>query len=268
MNFEKEAALALRAVSEGARIAGERPERLSIQTKQSFRDVVTEVDRQIEERMSVILGEGAYPVVGEEHFESGTETEPEGLYWAVDPIDGTANYVAGIPYYGISAGLVSNGTDARVGAVALPALRELYFTHGDEVAFRNGRALPPVDRRELSQSLVAGSFSGAKGDPAERALLYRLFGEFNERSRGALRLGSAAANFCYVASGQLQLVYGFHAAIWDVAGGLAIASRAGCVVRCVRAPGRARVHYIAGGATAVEEALEIIVGVGLGEVFS
>jgi myo-inositol-1(or 4)-monophosphatase len=268
VNFEKEAALALKAVSEGARIVGDRPERVSVTTKQSFRDVVTEFDKKIERRVGEILAESGYPVVGEESFDETSAREPSGMFWAVDPIDGTANFVAGIPYYGISVGLVRGGTDARVGAVALPALRELYFTHGDEVAFRNGKALPPIDRRDLAQSLVAGGFAGPKGDEKERALLYKLFGELNDRSRGALRLGSAAANLCYVASGQLQVAYGFNASIWDVAGGLAIAGRAGCVVRCARAPGKARVHYLAGGETAVSEALEVIRKVGLGEAFA
>jgi myo-inositol-1(or 4)-monophosphatase len=164
----------------------------------------------------------------------------ETTFWLVDPIDGTVNFANGVPYFAISAGLWEGG-GFRVGAVSLPAFKELFFTHGDEAAFLNGRRLK-VRPARIDEALVGVSFPGRA--TAEKQDPYGMFGRVNEATRGCLRLGSAAALVCLVACGRLQGAYGFGAKIWDVGGALAIALRAGAEVRFRRHPGGPLIDYV------------------------
>lgn len=228
VRWEREAELAIRAVSAGAEVLGDRPEALLTSRKESLRDLVTETDFLVERRMVSVLAESGHPIVAEESFAGDDNPLERGPAWVVDPIDGTVNFVAGIPHYAISAGLLVDGQPV-CGAVLLPASRELFFTHGAAGAFVNGRAMT-VKHGAFEDALVSASFAGRKGDEAARRKGYNLFGEVNDRCRGCLRLGSASVAICLVASSRLQGAYGFGVRVWDVGAALAIAMQAGCEV--------------------------------------
>jgi fructose-1,6-bisphosphatase/inositol monophosphatase family enzyme len=125
------------------------------------------------------------------------------------------------------------GGSFRVGAVSLPAFKELYFTHGDEAAFLNGQRLK-VEPATVGEALIGASLPSRP--PEGRPSQYETFGRVNDATRGCLRLGSAAALVCLVAGGRLQGAYGIATKMWDVAGALAVAQRAGAEVsiRCSR----------------------------------
>ena len=225
--FNKETKMAIEAVMEGERICNlsYAPEIINI--KESLRDVSTIVDLEIERSIIGKLSESEYPILAEEsshNFEANIDFNKP--YWAVDPIDGTVNFINGLDIFCISIGLCQ-GKTFLLGAIAFPLLKKLYSTMGPRAAFLNGRSISHK-HRNIDEALVSASFSGGKNDNDQRSKEYELFGEINDLSRGCLRLGSAAANICFTASGELQAAYGINAKIWDVAGAISIATAAGC----------------------------------------
>jgi myo-inositol-1(or 4)-monophosphatase len=223
---------------------------MKIRTKESLRDIVTDFDTRIEKVIFEILQASGHKIIGEESFSGEFDTPGEPV-WVVDSIDGTANFVSGMPLYAASVGLCQN-EKFLIGAVGLPATKELFFTHGDSAAFLNGKLLSPTPT-DMKNALIAVSFSGAKGEEEFRRREFQLFGTINDSSRGCLRLGSAATNICYVALGRLQAAYGFQAQIWDVAAGLAIAERAGCQLHTMRRKNSTKIDYIVGAPDVVKE---------------
>jgi myo-inositol-1(or 4)-monophosphatase len=262
--WESEAVLALRAVSTASDLALDRPERVRAAVKESRRDVITAVDLHVQQHILGLLAESGHAVIAEEGEQDLSALESQAPLWLVDPIDGTANYAAGMPFWAISVGLQADG-DYVTGAVAIPPSKELYFTHGNRGAYLNGKALRVADRGELDTALVVAGFSGAVLDADARAREYALFGAINDQSRGCLRLGSAAAGICYVAAGRLQAAYGFNVQAWDVAGALAVAAQAGCKHAVRRKAGSTRVDFVVGVAGVVDQLLALASASGLWE---
>jgi myo-inositol-1(or 4)-monophosphatase len=252
MLYKHETQLALRAALEGGRIALHSSIPKDIQLKTSFRDVVTNIDLEIEQKVVKILSESEYPILGEETTQANwDQLDSRQRHWVVDPIDGTTNFVHGLEYFGTSVGLY-DGTNFLVGTVCLPHLGQLYSTLGTEKAMLNGRVLIH-QHQSIENALVAGSFSSGYSNQLQRTQEYSLFGQINDLSRGALRLGSAASNICFVAAGKLQAAYGLNAKIWDVAGSLAIALASGCDVRIIPSTAPFELHYIVGSKEVVAE---------------
>src|SRR5436309_4698013 len=109
--------------------------------------LVTEVDRETERFLSAEL-ERAYPefaFLGEEY---GRRGRPDAPLWACDPIDGTTNFVFGLPHWCVSVGLVHQGVPL-LGALYLPCLDELFWAVRDQGAFCNGVRLQVQDRETL-----------------------------------------------------------------------------------------------------------------------
>lgn len=224
--WEAESELALKAVS----IAGERlldrPDSLSLSTKGSERDIVTEMDVLLEGIIRENLKNTKYSVVGEEcggKFDRHSETPT----WCIDPIDGTVNFANRLPFYAVSVGLVQKN-NFLLGAVSAPSSKELFFNFGLEKSYLNGKKLK-VNDQKLNQSLVAMSFSGSSA--INKSQDFDVFQTINEQSRGVLRTGSSALNICYVACERLQAAFGFSNKIWDIAGAVAIARAAGAEIR-------------------------------------
>ena len=256
--WENETALAMRAAVEGGRLALERPFSLDARHKESARDVVTSVDLAVEKYIRDLLSESGYPVMGEEGAdEPNSPLLSEHAIWVVDPLDGTANYANGMDYYAVSVGLCGKGR-FLLGAVCLPKATELFCTLGENRALLNGRDLNH-EHRLPADSLVAASFSGGIDDPDHRELQYRVFGKINYKTRGCLRLGSAASNICFTAAGRFQAAYGFRAGVWDVAAGLAVAIGAGCRALVASSGADTYVDYIVGSRDTVAMIHEVCV---------
>ncbi len=251
--WDREAEIAVRAVTSAARLLVERPESSVSWTKGSHRDIVTAVDVALEQHLCAQLATAGHPIVGE-------ETAPDvamgdGPTWVIDPIDGTANWVAGLDWYAISVAL-RVGLGWPVGAVFLPARNELYFSWRDGGYF-NGRLMSCPSDRPLARSLVAAAFSGSASEPGRRTRELEVFGAINDASRGCLRLGSAAANLCAVARGSLQVAYGVDVGLWDVAGGVAVAEALRLDVVLRRRLGN-RCDFVVGTRTAVAGVSELM----------
>jgi myo-inositol-1(or 4)-monophosphatase len=176
---------------------------------------VTEADVAIERALVERLA-ARYPqhgIIGEEQTRQGIERE---FLWALDPLDGTASFVAGLPTWGVSLGLLRAGLP-YLGVVYLPLLDDCYWAGPTGDAFLNGRAIrvaAPHDW-EGEDWIVVPSNS------------HRRFAiDFVGKARA---LGCTAASFCYAARGGAIGAVVTRAAIWDIAAGLAILRAAGGV---------------------------------------
>ncbi|MBF0120449.1 MAG: hypothetical protein HQK79_16560 [Desulfobacterales bacterium] len=253
----KRSELALKAVSEGVEVLKRYNKTYNtIKYKGAFRDVVTDVDILVEEKIKSILRVSDYAIVGEESINgSNADVSLETPTWVIDPLDGTANYVASIPYYSISVGLIENRSFV-IGAVILPEFKEIFFNIDSSKAYMNGTRLK-AKNAQMKESLIVAAFSGKASIYGKRDAEYELFGKLNDKSRGCLRLGSAAVNICLVASGRLQAAYGIANKVWDVAGAIAVAKSAGYKL-WTQFIDKFMVSYVIGCESIVSEIVEMI----------
>ena len=197
----------------------------SATTKSSPTDPVTEADRAAEAIVvdGILAARPDDGIVGEE----GTERlGRSGVDWSIDPIDGTTNYLYGIPAYGVSIA-VGDATGTRCGVVYNPVTGELFQARRGAGATLNGKPIgvaPPV---ELGSALVATGF----GYLAERRLAQAsVVAGLLPEVRDIRRFGSAALDLCAVACGRVDAYYELGLNDWDFAAGSLIAREAGA--RC------------------------------------
>ena len=215
---------------------------LQYREKETSRDTVTNIDLALHSMICRDLAESNIPVFSEEGLPREKTQE---LYWIIDPIDGTTNMISGIPFFGISLGLVESKVFA-VGAFGMPATKEIFYTAGPASAYRNEARMRVVEK-ELRKCLIGVCFSSKGGlGSVSRKEEFQVFQELNDSSRGCLRLGSAGCTICYVASGKLGAAFGVSVKSWDVAASLAIAKAAGCDVRVADGDVPENLHFIAG----------------------
>ena len=255
MKWLEEFNLAMKSISTGLEIVDRKKNDFSVQTKESLRDIVTNIDVEIEHRIKEILRDSPYKIIGEESFSNTQQMDWKNeTFWAIDPIDGTTNMVAGIPFYCISLGLIEKSR-FELGVVAVPAQEKLYFSFNGQ-AYSNNKKLQ-VKPVHFKESLNACAFSG-KIYSENRHLEYDVFGSINDNTRGCLRTGSATINICYVAAGQLQSAYGINNRIWDVAAALAIAHHAGAQIYIEWKQDGSFINYAVGVPGVVEEIVKIL----------
>lgn len=193
-------------------------------TKSSPTDPVTEADRAAE-RIVVDGLTSARPedaIIGEEGTEqAGTS----GLIWSIDPIDGTTNYVYGIPAYAVSIA-VGDETGILCGSVYNPVTDELYEAVRGAGATLNGRPIAVNEPVELDAALVATGFGYlAERRRSQAAVVAGLLPEI----RDIRRVGSAALDLCAVACGQVDAYYEVGLNVWDFAAGALVATEAGAM---------------------------------------
>ena len=181
---------------------------------------VTEADRATEELIRDRLG-AHFPdhrAYGEEM--GGSDDLSEGCCWLIDPIDGTTNYVNGLPIWAVSLGLLRDGVPA-LGVVYLPMADELFAAETGGGARLNGETLRPDQRGVMDRNtLVACNSDALDALEIDLPVLRR-------------NLGSTAAHACYVASGGVTaaLFDGWYT--WDIAAALCVAFEAGAVAHYV-----------------------------------
>jgi myo-inositol-1(or 4)-monophosphatase len=189
-------------------------------------DLVTEADVASQEAIRrVIMGRfPSHEFVGEEQaasVRSGAE-----YCWIVDPLDGTMNYVHGVPHYAVSIALV-RGNEIVAGAIYEPNTRECYATAKGEGAHVNGHRLRTSGVESLSEALVVASFASKV---QRRSPEISQFIAVVLKCQGVRRTGSAALNLCYVAAGRFDAFWALSTKSWDVAAGVLLVEEAGGVV--------------------------------------
>jgi myo-inositol-1(or 4)-monophosphatase len=196
------------------------------------KDMVTEADRMAQSVVQNILL-NAFPdhgFVGEEDDHSIVQRPSKsGLRWIVDPLDGTANYIHGMPGFAVSIALEQNG-DVLTGVVLDPMLNECYVAIRGEGAFLNGKRLQVSKCQHLRNAMVAASFPAnvERSSPEISA-----FAEVLVASQSVRRLGSAALNLCYLASARADAYWATSVKSWDVAAGILLVQEAGGIMTAV-----------------------------------
>jgi myo-inositol-1(or 4)-monophosphatase len=192
-------------------------------TKSSATDMVTEFDRAAEARI-VSAVRANYPddgIVGEE----GTGHEgTSGRQWLIDPIDGTTNFLYGLPGWAVSIA-VTDADGGIAGAVAVPAYNEVFSAHRGGGATCNGHAIAPTSLGDVSAALVATGFSY---DPDRRRQQARRVSRLIASVRDIRRVGAASVDLCAVACGRVDAYIESRLGPWDIAAGALIAGEAGC----------------------------------------
>lgn len=207
----------------GALLATRMGKAASVTMKRSPIDLVTEMDRASERliRRTLQRASPTFGFLGEEYGDRHLRS----LYrWIVDPLDGTMNFVHGLPFFGVSIGLAYAGTPI-VGVVYDPIADELFTASRGGGAFLNGERIAVSSRRRLAQSLLSTGFSSTF---RERPTVYlRWFRAFESRSHAVRRLGSTALCLAYVAAGRFEGFYERDLWPWDVAAGMLLVQEAG-----------------------------------------
>ncbi|MFC3894101.1 inositol monophosphatase family protein [Lentzea rhizosphaerae] len=198
---------------------------VSFDTKSTSTDVVTAADRASEQLVRTRLSElrPGEPVLGEE--EGGEVVD--GLTWVVDPIDGTVNYLYGIPWYSVSIAAQLDG-ESVAGAVVEPATGRVWTAARGHGAFLDGSPLHVSATTDLSLSLLGYGFAYRAERRQRQADTWAAMAT---RVRDMRRAGAASLDLCSVAAGRLDAYAEHGLGRWDWAAGGLIAAEAGAVVR-------------------------------------
>lgn len=207
----------------------ERP--YDIRDKVNLSDIVTEVDLQSERLLRSRVGRD-YPdhwILSEETDCSGDafermEEPASGYGWIIDPIDGTINFVHGLPHFAVSIGILKDGQLLH-GVVYNPVTCETYYATRGEGAYLDGVRLQVSEEHRIGHALLATGFQASdwRANSVNTALMNRIAGV----ARNVRILGAASLDLCLVASGHLTGFWHDGLYPWDVAAGMLIVQEAG-----------------------------------------
>ena len=194
--------------------------------EKSINSLVSYVDKQAEKMivdyLSKLLPEAGYIA------EEGTSTKVGEVYnWIIDPLDGTTNYIHGLPTYAVSIALKKNNSMV-LGVVYEVGMDECFYAYGDGKAYLNGKEISVKDNSLLKNSLIATGFPYY--DFSRNTAFYNTLMTITQTTRGMRRLGTAATDLIYVACGRFDAFYEYGLSPWDVAAGAYIVEQAGGVI--------------------------------------
>lgn len=197
-------------------------------------DLVTQYDVATEQFIMAQL-RTAFPdhtLIGEESHQGDWASAPEHAIY-IDPIDGTTNFVHGVPHVAISIGVYEHG-EGVLGVVYNPILDEMYHAERGQGAFLNDQTIQVSAQDTLQQALIATGFPYSKVQQgADYQWVMQAMGKMLPHVRDIRRLGSAALDLCYVARGTMDGYYEIALKPWDAAAGIIIAREAGAVITSI-----------------------------------
>jgi myo-inositol-1(or 4)-monophosphatase len=197
-----------------------------IDYKTSENNLVTEVDKASEKLITDFITK-KYPVhsiLAEEG--SGTKNNSEYL-WVVDPLDGTTNFAHGLPIFSVSIGVQKN--NVTIAGVVYDVMNDIvYSAEKDSGAFAGSQKMIVNRTSKLEHSLLVTGFPYNIAENPENA--FQKFEALTRKARGVRRLGSAAIDFCFVASGIFEGFWEVHLHPWDLCAGKLIVEEAGGLV--------------------------------------
>ena len=212
------------------RFAAPRPE---VQSKSTPTDLVSEVDHEAERTIRDLLARRRPDdaILGEE---GGGDDAVEGeLRWVVDPLDGTVNFLFGIPHWSVSVGCEADD-GALAGVVFDPLRGETFTATRDGPAARDAEPVGGSTRTDLATAMVATGFAY---DARVRAAQAEVAARVLPRARDLRRFGSAALDLAWTACGRYDAYYERGLAPWDLSAGALICRRAGLEVVELRPDG-------------------------------
>jgi len=191
-------------------------------------NLVSYVDREAEKRLMAaliqIVPEAAF--ITEESPDKQTLTDNT-YHWVIDPLDGTTNFLHGLPVFAISIALIE-GTKAKVGVVYEVNRGECFYAWEGGGAYCNDKIIQVGQQDTLSESLLATGFPYR--DFGKMKCYLCIIEDLMKHCHGLRRMGSAAVDLVYVACGRFQGFFEYNLSPWDVAGGALIVQEAGGTV--------------------------------------
>ena len=148
----------------------------------------------------------------------------EEFLWVIDPLDGTTNFLHGLPCFSVSIGLLQNKKPV-LGVIYEVNMDEMFYAYGNRKAYMNKKEIRVSSAKKIKDSLVATGFPYY--DYKHLGDYMALFTELLKTSRGLRRIGSAAVDLAYVACGRFDVFYEYSLNPWDVAAGVFIVEQAG-----------------------------------------
>jgi myo-inositol-1(or 4)-monophosphatase len=250
LSAQQQAAIAEEAARAAAAILVERfgSERALDRTKSSPTDLVSEADLLAEKAIREVLAARAPDdaIMGEEGADTPGTT---GRRWIVDPLDGTVNFVFGIPQWAVSV-----ACEGIAGVVFDPCHDEL-FVAADGQATLNGRPLRASQREDLASALVGTGFGYESEVRARQA---EVVARVLPVVRDIRRAGSAALDMAWAAAGRLDAFYERGVKPWDIAAGELLCTAAGLEVRRLQARDGLPAGVVAAPAALLEPLLELV----------
>ena len=176
-------------------------------SKKGPKDFVTSADKKVENILISELSKKKFSFISEE---SGIKiNENKDNFWVIDPIDGTTNFLHGVPHFCISVALM-NDNEIRCGAIVDPIKKEIFYAEKNAGAYFNNQRIRVSKKNDFEECLFGSNLDGVKNK------------ELNLRISG-----SAALDLAYVAAGRLDGFFQKKLNIWDIAAGTIILSEAG-----------------------------------------
>jgi myo-inositol-1(or 4)-monophosphatase len=195
-----------------------------VEQKDGFNNLVSYVDKEAERRLVAVfkklLPEAGY-ITEEGTVAQSTNHE---YNWIIDPLDGTTNFLHGLPIYAISIGL-TRGSKTILGVIYHIVRQECFHAIEGGHAYCNGQVIRVSNVPTLQKSLLATGFPYYHFEKKE--IYLDIIKEFLEKTHGIRRLGSAAIDLAYVACGRLEGFFEYNLNPWDVAAGIFIVQQAG-----------------------------------------
>jgi len=222
MTKQESLALAERAARVAGAFLASNPDRSAGRLTETMRDIKLRADRDAEDRIVDVLDESHIAIVAEERSGEAEEGTVTGPRWIVDPLDGTMNYVQGIPFCCVSVALWEDD-EPVAGAVYDFDHNEMFSAIVGVGAWLNGSAMCVRKAKPERAVLCTGFPVGTDFTP----VAVSRFVEQVRTFRKVRLLGSAALSLAYVASGRADVYFERDIRIWDVAAGLALVRGAG-----------------------------------------
>lgn len=191
-----------------------------------IRDFVTQTDKNSEKMLAEQLA-SIFPEAGFITEEKVVEQKESRYKWIIDPLDGTMNFIHGIPVYAISVALLDE-KEIILGIVYEINNDEIFYTWKNGPSFMKENIIHISDCSLLQNALIGTGFPYTREKRVDG--IVKTLGYFLERCRDVRRLGSASVDLCYVACGRLDVYYEGYLNIWDIAAGILIVKNAGGIV--------------------------------------
>ena len=207
---------------------------LEVGNKSTGVDMVTEIDKQCEELITDGIADSfpSHAILGEEE---GRISGDSAYLWVIDPLDGTTNYVHGLPIFASSVALLFRD-EPIVGAVHIAPLRRTYTATRGGGAFRDGSSISVASHEDLNQCVVGTGLPYDRAESPVNNIDY--IARIAPKVRGLRRLGAAAYDLCLVADGIYDAYWELKVSLWDITAGALIAKEAGAEVRYVERAGK------------------------------
>ncbi len=198
-------------------------------TAKGDRDMASEVDFAIEEQVRAFLAEHT-PEIGFLGEENGTSGATSSLMWALDPVDGTVNFVHGSPLCAVSLGLITESRSV-LGVIDLPFLGTRYSAAEGNGACANGEPITVSATDRIGDAVVAlGDYAVGLGAETKNQMRFALTQRLGADVQRIRMHGSAAIDLAWLAAGHVDAVVMLSNKPWDTAAGVAIARESGALV--------------------------------------